>query len=129
MITHTATSTTCKPPRRRFAQTMLIGVGAAAAIIAASAVPAVASTAHHPAGTTVNASASTAAGPAAYSGYHDAPISLPSTLNTIASLPIPVAGNYLVFAKLTLWNGQNVDDTLTCKLIAGPGISTPPPPC
>jgi hypothetical protein len=64
-------------------------------------------------------SAPAAAGPAAYSGYHDAPISLPSSLGTIASLKIPAAGHYVIFAKLTVWNGKNVDDTLTCKLVAG----------
>lgn len=63
------------------------------------------------------------AGPAVYSGFHDAPITLPSSLRTIATLRVP-AGNYSVFAKLTVWNGQNIDDTLTCKLVAGADFDT-----
>ena len=62
------------------------------------------------------------AGQAVYSGFHDAPISLPSSLGTIASLRIPADGNYAIFAKLTVWNGENVDDTLTCQLVAGADV-------
>lgn len=63
------------------------------------------------------------AGPAVYSGFHDAPITLPSTLKTIATLRVP-AGNYAITAKVTVWNGQNIDDTLTCKLVAGGDFDT-----
>jgi hypothetical protein len=42
------TSTTGKPARRRFVQTILIA-GATAAVLAATAIPAIAATAHHPA--------------------------------------------------------------------------------
>jgi hypothetical protein len=83
---------------------------AASALVAGAASGAYAGTAA-PAG-------SSPAGPAAYSGYHDAPISLPSKLGTIEKMRIP-AGNYVIFAKLTVWNGQNIDDLLTCVLVAG----------
>jgi len=82
---------------------------AAGALVAGAASGAYAGTA---------APASTPAGPAVYSAFHDAPITLPPRLHTIAPLRVP-AGNYAVFTKLTLWNGQNIDDTLTCKLVAG----------
>ncbi len=62
--------------------------------------------------------ASSPAGPSVYSGYHDGGITLPSTLKTIATLRVP-AGNYAIVAKVTVWNGENVDDTLYCKLVAG----------
>jgi len=95
----------------------------ASALVAAAASGAYAATASpgasaHNAATHNADAASSPAGPAAFSGFHDAPISLPSSLGTIASLRIP-AGSYVIFAKATLWNGQNIDDTLTCKLVAG----------
>jgi hypothetical protein len=82
---------------------------AASALVAGAASGAYAGTA---------APASSPAGPAAYSSYHDAPVSLPSALGKIESMRVP-AGNYVVFAKLTVWNGENIDDTLTCELVAG----------
>jgi hypothetical protein len=93
---------------------------AASGAYAATASPGAAAhnAAAHSAAAHSAAAASSPAGPAAFSGFHDAPISLPSSLGTIASLRIP-AGSYVIFAKLTLWNGQNIDDTLTCKLVAG----------
>jgi hypothetical protein len=88
---------------------------AASALVAAAASGAYAGTAAP--------GASRPAGPAVYSGFHDAPITLPSTLSTIATLRVP-AGSYAVFAKLTVWNGQNIDDLLTCKLVAGSDFDT-----
>lgn len=92
---------------------------AATAMVAAATISAHAATAG-PGSTHIPGAAapSSPAGPAAYSGHHDAPISLPSSLGTIESMRIP-AGNYVIFAKLTVWNGQNIDDTLTCELAAG----------
>jgi hypothetical protein len=88
---------------------------AASALVAAAASGAYAGTAAP--------AASGPAGPTVYSGYHDAPITLPSSLAAIATLRVP-AGNYAVFAKLTVWNGENIDDTLTCKLVAGADFDT-----
>lgn len=55
----------------------------------------------------------------AYASYKDGPVSLPSTLGTIASLSIPQGGDYVVFAKVALHDDQNKDISVTCKLSAG----------
>jgi hypothetical protein len=88
---------------------------AASALVAAAASGAYAGTAAP--------AKSSPAGPAVYFGYHAAPITLPSTLRTIATLRVP-AGNYIVFAKLSVWDGVNEADTLTCKLVAGKDFDT-----
>ncbi len=70
------------------------------------------------------AAAASSALPVAYSGYHNSPINLPKGLGTIVSLRIPAAGDYVIFGKLTLWNGENVDDLLSCQLSAGTDVDT-----
>jgi hypothetical protein len=87
---------------------------AASALVAAAASGAYAGTA---------APASGPAGPAVYSGFHNAPINLPSSMRTILTMRVP-AGSYAVFAKLTLWDGQNISDDLSCELVAGADIDT-----
>ena len=83
---------------------------AASALVAAAASGAYAGTAAP--------AASGPAGPAVYSGFHNAPINLPSSLRTIATLRVP-AGSYDVFANLTVWDGVNEGDNVSCELVAG----------
>jgi hypothetical protein len=68
-----------------------------------------------------------AAGPAGAIGPSDAfavhrfgPVALPVDLtgNTIASLPIPRAGSYVIFAKAELANDLGATTSTTCRLIA-----------
>jgi hypothetical protein len=40
----------------------------------------------------------------AFSGYHDNPIALPPAMGKIATLKIPLAGNYVINAKLAVRN-------------------------
>jgi hypothetical protein len=105
-------------PRPVSNRALIIGVSAAA-LVAAATGGAYAATASPRSPLRPSTPASSPAGPTVYAGYHDAPISLPSSLGNILSMRIPVAGNYVTFAKLTVWNGQNTDDTLTCELVAG----------
>lgn len=100
---------------------LFITVSASALVAAAAggAYAATAGPASHAATQRPAAAATSPAGPAVYSGYHDNPITLPASLKTIVSLHIPAKGSYAIFAKATLWNGENVDDTLSCKLVAG----------
>jgi len=104
----------------QYKRTLFIALSAAA-LVAAAAGGAYAATAKPGgAGTpSLSARAASPAGPTAYSGYHDAPIGLPASLGTIVSMNVPVAGNYAIFGKLTVWNGKNIDDLLTCELVAG----------
>jgi hypothetical protein len=55
----------------------------------------------------------------AFSGFKNGPVSLPTPLATIASLPIPSAGKYVVVAKAWLFNLQNTDVFVNCRLVAG----------
>lgn len=60
------------------------------------------------------------AGPsAAYASSLSGPVSLPSSLTTIASLSIPQAGDYAVFAKAIVHDDVNTDVAVTCQLVAG----------
>jgi hypothetical protein len=67
-----------------------------------------------------------AVGNHAYSGFHDAPIDVPNTLQTIATLDVPVAGSYVISAKLNAYNTSGVvpstDDK--CVLQAGGNFDT-----
>lgn len=76
-----------------------------------------------PAGPAGAAGAAGAAGPAgpsdAYSGFKNGPVAAPSTLSTIATLNIPQAGNYVIFAKLWMFDNVNTDVLTDCTLVAG----------
>jgi hypothetical protein len=61
-----------------------------------------------------------AAGPSeAFSGFHDASVNVPNGLATIATLPIPTAGNYVIVGKVQLFNLQNTAVDVRCLLVAG----------
>ncbi len=80
-----------------------------------------------------------AAGPAgaigpsdAFAAHRDGPVALTvdptgrGPVNTIASLPIPRAGSYVIFAKAELANDLQTTTNTTCQLIAGgPGSDSP----
>jgi len=74
-----------------------------------------------PAGPAGAAGAAGAAGPAgpsdAYARFLNGPIAIPTTLTTLASLNIPQAGNYVIWAKSYFDAGAGV--TATCRLVAG----------
>jgi hypothetical protein len=55
----------------------------------------------------------------AFSGFKNGPVSIPDTLGTIASLPIAGAGKYVVVGKAWLFNLQNANVLVLCRLVAG----------
>ncbi len=76
-----------------------------------------------PAGPAGPAGAAGATGPAgpsdAYAGFKNGPVAAPSTLSTIATLNIPQAGNYVIFAKLWMFDNVNTSVLTDCTLVAG----------
>lgn len=54
----------------------------------------------------------------AFSAYKDGPVALPATLSTIATLNVPSAGNYVIFAKAWLFDTVNTAVLVDCQLIA-----------
>jgi hypothetical protein len=60
----------------------------------------------------------------AYASYKNGPVPLPATLGTIASLSIPSAGDYVIFAKVSLHDDVNSAVSITCELIAGADSDT-----
>jgi hypothetical protein len=55
-----------------------------------------------------------------YSSFKDGPVSLPSTLKTIATLSIPAPGNFVTNAKVVLHaDFASGADTIQCQLVAG----------
>jgi len=73
-----------------------------------------------PAGPTGPAGATGAAGPSdAYSGFKNGPVAAPSSLSTIATLNIPQAGKYVIFAKLWMFDNVNTAVLTDCTLVAG----------
>jgi hypothetical protein len=76
-----------------------------------------------PAGSAGPAGAAGAAGPAgpsdAYSGFKNGPVAAPGSLSTIATLNIPQAGNYVIFAKLWMFDNVNTAVLTDCTLVAG----------
>jgi len=77
-----------------------------------------------PAGSTGPAGPTGSAGPAgpsdAYSGFKNGPVAAPSSLATIATLNIPQAGKYVIFAKLWMFDNVNTSVLTDCTLVAGP---------
>src|SRR3954469_8921802 len=57
----------------------------------------------------------------AYSGWHDAAIDLPNTLQPIATLNVPVAGSYAISAKLDAYNTSGVTASPDDKCILRAG--------
>lgn len=56
----------------------------------------------------------------AYSAYKNGPLEpLPSSMSTIASLQIPNAGDYVIFAKVVLHDDVNTGVDIACQLVAG----------
>ena len=69
-----------------------------------------------PAGAT---GATGAIGPSdAFSGYKNGPVALPSSLATIATLNLPSAGKYVIFAKAWLFDSVNTPVLVDCQLSA-----------
>lgn len=61
-----------------------------------------------------------ATGPSdAFSGHKDGPVPVSGTLSTIASLPIPSAGSYVIFAKAELFDTLAYGENPVCELVAG----------
>jgi hypothetical protein len=60
-----------------------------------------------------------ATGPSdAFSAYLDGPVALPSGLATIATLTLPDAGSYVIFAKAWLFDNVNSNVLTDCRLSA-----------
>jgi len=60
------------------------------------------------------------AGPSdAYAGFKNGPVAAPSSLSTIATLNIPQGGNYVIFAKLWMFDNVNTSVLTDCTLVAG----------
>jgi hypothetical protein len=60
-----------------------------------------------------------ATGPSdAFSGYKNGPVAVPATLTTIATLNLPSAGKYVIFAKLWLFDNVNTSVLTDCQLSA-----------
>jgi hypothetical protein len=60
-----------------------------------------------------------ATGPSdAFSGYKNGPVAVPATLTTIATLNLPSAGKYVIFAKLWLFDNVNTTVLTDCQLSA-----------
>ena len=76
-----------------------------------------------PTGPTGPAGPTGATGPAgpsdAYSGFKNGPVAAPATLSTIATLNIPQAGKYVIFAKLWMFDNVNTSVLTDCTLVAG----------
>ncbi|MGZ4334742.1 MAG: hypothetical protein ACXVRJ_10795 [Gaiellaceae bacterium] len=76
-----------------------------------------------PAGPAGPAGAAGAVGPAgpsdAYAGFKNGPVAAPSSLSTIATLNIPQAGKYVIFAKLWMFDNVNTAVLTQCTLVAG----------
>jgi hypothetical protein len=53
----------------------------------------------------------------AYSSFKAGPVSLTSTLSTVAKLSIPAAGNYVINAKLVLHDDVNTTVGIQCQLV------------
>jgi hypothetical protein len=61
----------------------------------------------------------------AYAGFHDGQIDVPNTLATIATLNVPLAGKYVIIAKLDALNGSSSASTGdVCTLNAGADFDT-----
>ncbi|MGD0166442.1 MAG: hypothetical protein ABSC51_04015 [Gaiellaceae bacterium] len=56
---------------------------------------------------------------AAFSGYENGPVSLPSSLATIATLNVPGASKYVIFAKAWLYDNVDMPVYTDCQLSAG----------
>ena len=54
----------------------------------------------------------------AYSSFKGGPVSLGSTLSTIAQLSIPAPGNYVINAKVALHDVVNTAVVIQCQLVA-----------
>jgi len=76
-----------------------------------------------PAGPAGAAGAAGPAGPAgpsdAFAGFKNGPVAAPGSLSTIATLNIPAAGNYVIFAKLWMFDNVNTSVLTDCTLVAG----------
>jgi hypothetical protein len=60
-----------------------------------------------------------ATGPSdAFAGYKNGPVAVPATLTTIATLNLPSAGKYVIFAKLWLFDNANTTVLTDCQLSA-----------
>jgi hypothetical protein len=55
----------------------------------------------------------------ALSGHKDGPVPVTGTLSTIASLPIPNPGSYVIFAKAELFDTLAQGENPVCELVAG----------
>ena len=61
-----------------------------------------------------------ATGPSdAFSGHKDGPVTITDTPSTLASLPIPSAGRYVIFAKTELLADAFNGEPVQCELLAG----------
>lgn len=78
-----------------------------------------------PAGTAGPAGAAGAAGPAgpsdAYARFLDGPVAIPASLTTLATLSIPQAGKYVVWAKTYITTTAD-SAVATCRLEAGQDV-------
>ena len=73
-----------------------------------------------PAGPAGSAGPTGPAGPSdAYAGFNNGPVAAPSSLATIATLNIPQGGNYVIFAKLWMFDNVNTSVLTDCQLAAG----------
>jgi hypothetical protein len=59
---------------------------------------------------------------AAYSSYHDAPVTITGSVATVLSLTIPRSGSYVVNAKVEGYSTASASAWLACYLV-GPGAS------
>jgi hypothetical protein len=56
---------------------------------------------------------------AAYSGFRTGPVSITAGMTPVASLRVPVAGDYVVFAKTWVFDNVNEGVAVQCLLVAG----------
>lgn len=65
------------------------------------------------------------AGPSnAYAVAADGPVTVPTTPATVATLQIPKAGNYVLWAKAVVEDTGSGDEAVSCQLLAGDATDT-----
>ncbi len=55
----------------------------------------------------------------AYAAYKNGPVAAPASMSTIATLNVPQIGNYVIFAKLWMFDNVNTSVLTDCTLVAG----------
>lgn len=60
----------------------------------------------------------------AYSGFKNGPVAAPSSLATVATLNVPVAGKYVIVGKAWIFDNVNTGVLVQCQLVAGADSDT-----